>query len=350
MTDRAFRSVSIFRTYLSQAMGKDKQNAGLDALKAIKKQVPSSVVVKALAGKPRRAPEVASPPAEPDEAGLFRQQVGTVQPVRGGGQADIARPRPAPVPRPRLAEAEPEAPRRSHRVDENDPMAVFRAALGDIAPIKDFNRVDLSQQRQQANPQVRAVDNWVPPPSLLDGPVSHDPAELFRQVAGAVAPLKDKNLADVERPVPAPRPRQREEDEREVLCEAIEAPLSFEDRLDTGDEAAYLRTGLPRRVLTDLRRGRWVVQGELDLHGLTRDEARASLARFIALSLQQGRRCLRVIHGKGHGSPGRMPVLKHLSRGWLAQREDILAFCQARPHDGGDGALLVLLQAGVAKT
>jgi DNA-nicking Smr family endonuclease len=331
-------------------MGKDKHNAGLDALKAIKKQVPSSVVVKALAGKPRRAPEVASPPAEPDEAGLFRQQVGTVQPVRGGGQADIARPRPAPVPRPRLAEAEPEAPRRSHRVDENDPMAVFRAALGDIAPIKDFNRVDLSQQRQQANPQVRAVDNWVPPPSLLDGPVSHDPAELFRQVAGAVAPLKDKNLADVERPVPAPRPRQREEDEREVLREAIEAPLSFEDRLDTGDEAAYLRTGLPRRVLTDLRRGRWVVQGELDLHGLTRDEARASLARFIALSLQQGRRCLRVIHGKGHGSPGRMPVLKHLSRGWLAQREDILAFCQARPHDGGDGALLVLLQAGVAKT
>ena len=331
-------------------MGKDKHNAGLDALKAIKKQVPSSVVVKALAGKPRRAPEVASPPAEPDEAGLFRQQVGTVQPVRGGGQTDIARPRPAPVPRPRLAEPEPEAPRRSHRVDENDPMAVFRAALGDIAPIKDFNRVDLSQQRQQANPQVRAVDNWVPPPSLLDGPVSHDPAELFRQVAGAVAPLKDKNLADVERPVPAPRPRQREEDEREVLREAIEAPLSFEDRLDTGDEAAYLRTGLPRRMLTDLRRGRWVVQGELDLHGLTRDEARASLARFIALSLQQGRRCLRVIHGKGHGSPGRMPVLKHLSRGWLAQREDILAFCQARPHDGGDGALLVLLQAGVAKT
>lgn len=331
-------------------MGKDKHNAGLDALKAIKKQVPSSVVVKALAGKPRRAPEVASPSAEPDEAGLFRQQVGAVQPVRGGGQADIARPRPAPVPRPRLAEPEPEAPRRSHRVDENDPMAVFRAALGDIAPIKDFNRVDLSQQRQQANPQVRAVDNWVPPPSLLDGPVSHDPAELFRQVAGAVAPLKDKNLADVERPVPAPRPRQREEDEREVLREAIETPLSFEDRLDTGDEAAYLRTGLPRRVLTDLRRGRWVVQGELDLHGLTRDEARASLAQFIALSLQQGRRCLRVIHGKGHGSPGRMPVLKHLSRGWLAQREDILAFCQARPHDGGDGALLVLLQASATRS
>jgi DNA-nicking Smr family endonuclease len=80
----------------------------------------------------------------------------------------------------------------------------------------------------------------------------------------------------VERPLPAPLPRKREEDEREVLREALESPLTFEDRLDTGDEAAYLRVGLPRRVLTDLRRGRWVVQGELDLHGLTRDEARAA--------------------------------------------------------------------------
>ena len=84
--------------------------------------------------------------------------------------------------------------------------------------------------------------------------------------------------------------------------------------------------------------------GLAQMFGDTQKEANAN-AQFIALALQQGRRCLRVIHGKGHGSPGRLPVLKHLSRGWLAQREDILAFCQARPHDGGDGALLVLLQA-----
>ena len=225
---------------------------------------------------------------------------------------------------------------------------MFRAALGDITPIKDFHRVDLSVQRQQASSQIRAMSQTEPPVARIDAEQLHDPVALFRHVAGEVAPLKDRNLAAVERPLPAPLPRKREEDEREVLREALESPLTFEDRLDTGDEAAYLRVGLPRRVLTDLRRGRWVVQGELDLHGLTRDEARSSLAHFIALSLQQGRRCLRVIHGKGHGSPGRLPVLKHLSRGWLAQREDILAFCQARPHDGGEGALLVLLQAASA--
>ena len=322
-------------------MGKDKHGKGLEALKTLKNRVPAAA--------PSR-PRIIVPPApvEPDDTTLFRREVSRVQPLKADDHAELARPRPAPLPRPKAIEAEPEAPRRPVRIDENDPVAVFRAALGDITPIKDFHRVDLSLQRQQASSQIRAMSQTEPPAARIDTERLRDPAALFRHLAGEVAPLKDRNLADLERPLPAPLPRKREEDEREVLREALESPLTFEDRLDTGDEAAYLRVGLPRRVLTDLRRGRWVVQGELDLHGLTRDEARSSLAHFIALSLQQGRRCLRVIHGKGHGSPGRLPVLKHLSRGWLAQREDILAFCQARPHDGGEGALLVLLQAASA--
>ena len=322
-------------------MGKDKHGKGLEALKTLKNRVPAAA--------PSRPKIIVSPlPVEPDDATLFRREVARVQPLKADDHAELARPRPVPLPRPKTIEIEPEAPRRPVRIDENDPVAVFRAALGDITPIKDFHRVDLSVQRQQASSQIRAMSQTEPPVARIDAEQLHDPAALFRHVAGEVAPLKDRNLAAVERPLPAPLPRKREEDEREVLREALESPLTFEDRLDTGDEAAYLRVGLPRRVLTDLRRGRWVVQGELDLHGLTRDEARSSLAHFIALSLQQGRRCLRVIHGKGHGSPGRLPVLKHLSRGWLAQREDILAFCQARPHDGGEGALLVLLQAASA--
>ena len=322
-------------------MGKDKHGKGLEALKTLKNRVPAAA--------PSRPKIIVSPlPVEPDDATLFRREVARVQPLKADDHAELARPRPVPLPRPKTIEIEPEAPRRPVRIDENDPVAVFRAALGDITPIKDFHRVDLSVQRQQASSQIRAMSQTEPPVARIDAEQLHDPVALFRHVAGEVAPLKDRNLAAVERPLPAPLPRKREEDEREVLREALESPLTFEDRLDTGDEAAYLRVGLPRRVLTDLRRGRWVVQGELDLHGLTRDEARSSLAHFIALSLQQGRRCLRVIHGKGHGSPGRLPVLKHLSRGWLAQREDILAFCQARPHDGGEGALLVLLQAASA--
>jgi DNA-nicking Smr family endonuclease len=105
---------------------------------------------------------------------------------------------------------------------------------------------------------------------------------------------------------------------------------------------------LQRRTLADLRRGRWAIQSELDLHGYDREEARAALGRFLTLALGRGHRCVRVIHGKGLSSPGGVSVLKILSRQWLAQREEVLAFCPARPCDGGEGALLALLRSGSA--
>jgi DNA-nicking Smr family endonuclease len=87
-----------------------------------------------------------------------------------------------------------------------------------------------------------------------------------------------------------------------------------------------------------------VIQDELDLHGCNREEARALLAAFLAASLKHGLRCVRVIHGKGHGSPGREAVLRRLVRGWLAQKIEVLAYCQAKPQDGGEGAVIVLLR------
>jgi DNA-nicking Smr family endonuclease len=172
-----------------------------------------------------------------------------------------------------------------------------------------------------------------------------DPATLFRQMMHGTEPVDDRNRVELAVPPPLPMPIKRDADERAALDESLATPISLEDRLDTGDEAAFLRPGVPRRVLSDLRRGRWILQGQLDLHGHTRHEARAALVRYLSASLQQGFRCIRVIHGKGLGSPGRFSILKELSRGWLAQREEILAFCQAGPHDGGSGALLVLLRA-----
>ena len=88
------------------------------------------------------------------------------------------------------------------------------------------------------------------------------------------------------------------------------------------------------------------MEEELDLHGMRVSEAAVALSTFLAECANRGLRCVRVIHGKGLGSPGKLSILKQLSRGWLAQREEILAFCQAGPHEGGSGALLVLLRAG----
>jgi len=175
-------------------------------------------------------------------------------------------------------------------------------------------------------------------------PPSEDERALFRQAVADVKPISGDTL-HFEPPPPAAYPKQRELDERAALAASLEHP-AIELRLEGGDEAAFLRDGLARNVLRDLRRGRWIVQDEIDLHGATRNTLRPFLAEFLADCLKRQLRCVRVIHGKGLGSPGRLPVLKDLVKNWLATREEVLAYCQASGADGGSGALLVLLRAG----
>lgn len=174
-----------------------------------------------------------------------------------------------------------------------------------------------------------------PPPDL----------HLFREAVADAVPLRGDNRARIETPRPRPTPRQRQTDERAVLAESLAAGIAVEDRLDVGDEPQYLRPGLDRQLLRDLRRGRWVIEAELDLHGATRDDARLWLAEFIHDCRLHDRRVARIIHGRGLRSPGKVGILRTLVRGWLTQKDEVLAYCQAKPQDGGEGALLVLLRA-----
>jgi DNA-nicking Smr family endonuclease len=176
------------------------------------------------------------------------------------------------------------------------------------------------------------------------GALDEDERALFRAaVADAMPVVADRFEHPPCRP-PA-IPRQRRLDEGEALRESLAAPEWLDLHLEGGDEAAWRSPGTSPNVLRDLRRGRWVVQADLDLHGLNRDEARTRVALFLAESLVRGGRCLRIVHGKGLGSPRREPVLKKLVLGWLAQRQEVLAYCQAPAADGGAGAVLVLLRA-----
>ncbi|MRR49632.1 MAG: DNA mismatch repair protein MutS [Rhodocyclaceae bacterium] len=172
--------------------------------------------------------------------------------------------------------------------------------------------------------------------------VDEEARALFREAVGDVAPIVFDRI-HYEPPPPPAIPFQHRRDENAVLGESLAVSDVLELQLEGGDEAAWLRPGLNRNVLRDLRRGRWVTQDDLDLHGANRDEARLLVAKFLADCLCRGRRCVRIVHGKGHGSPGREPVLKRLVLGWLAQRKEVLAFCQARAAEGGAGAVRVLL-------
>lgn len=168
---------------------------------------------------------------------------------------------------------------------------------------------------------------------------------LFIQAAGVVKPLPDKRRVLLKKEPPAPRPMQYEQDEKAVLIEAISDEFDVGTLLDVDDLLSFRRPGIGPDVTRKLRRGDWSIQRQLDLHGLRRDEAREQLSFFIREAHKQGIRCVRVVHGKGLGSPGKAPVLKSRVHSWLVQKQEVLAFVQAKPADGGGGALVVLLMA-----
>jgi DNA-nicking Smr family endonuclease len=169
-----------------------------------------------------------------------------------------------------------------------------------------------------------------------------DDIALFRRSVGEVRPLRTERVEPWRRR-PRPVPRQRWADEARVRVEMlIDDPDLAE--IETGDELLYARPGVQQSLLRKLRRGHFSVDAELDLHGMIVAEARAALSQFLSECLSGGDRCVRIIHGKGLSSPSGKPVLKSRLNGWLQRCDEVLAFCSARPVDGGTGAVYVLLR------
>ena len=171
-----------------------------------------------------------------------------------------------------------------------------------------------------------------------------DDLELFRSAVKDARPLKPSRLYH---PGPKPKPiaRQFLRDERQALADSLSDDYIPAHELESGEELLYLREGQSPAILSKLRRGHWVVQASLDLHGLVSEEARLYVAEFLADCKKRGVRCVRIVHGKGLGSKNREPVLKHKLRNWLMQRDEVIAYAQAKPTDGGSGAVIVLLKA-----
>ena len=166
---------------------------------------------------------------------------------------------------------------------------------------------------------------------------------LFATAVGPVTRLPPSDLADIGRPRPEPLPRQREADERAALLQTWSDEVDVESLLLTDDGLSFRRPGVGPDVTTRLRRGHWSIQAEVDLHGLRREGAREALLAFLGEASRRGQRCVRVVHGKGNGSPGKRPVLKAKVQRWLAQCLEVIAFAQASGPQGGAGALIVLL-------
>lgn len=172
-----------------------------------------------------------------------------------------------------------------------------------------------------------------PPPS--------EEVALFHEAIGPVRRLPEVGAAPRAAP-PAPRPRSREKDEAQALYDSRFQPF-LSSPIGPDEVLEYLADGHSPRLLRELKRGQYAVQDEIDLHRLTQAQAEVMLRQFLASARHEGRRCVRVVHGKGlrSGDPG--PVLKALVDRLLRLRADILAFTSAPAREGGSGAVLVLL-------
>jgi DNA-nicking Smr family endonuclease len=175
----------------------------------------------------------------------------------------------------------------------------------------------------------------------MAGQDSDDDRQLFKKAVQDARPLKqDRKGPHRKRRKPVPQQRQR--DERDVVASLLSD--EYLPDVETGEELLFARPGLQQRVLRQFRRGQYAIEAELDLHGRTVPEARERVSQFLRRMRAGGKRCVRIIHGKGSGSLGKLPVLKVKVNHWLRQTDDVLAFCSARPADGGTGAVYVLLR------
>ena len=166
---------------------------------------------------------------------------------------------------------------------------------------------------------------------------------LFTRAVGQVKPIAAKPRVQMNPPATVPRRLQQDIDDAAALQESMSDEFDVSTLLDVDDQMSFRRPGIGTDVTRKLRKGEWSIQGQIDLHGLRSDEARNAVGQFIRDAKRMGWRCVRVVHGKGLGSPGKEPVLKSKVQRWLVQKNEVIAFVQAKPSDGGAGALVVLL-------
>jgi DNA-nicking Smr family endonuclease len=169
-----------------------------------------------------------------------------------------------------------------------------------------------------------------------------DETALFREATRGVKPLTHAVRVSGDPPKPRPRARFARADRLLVLEEILHGSAD-EPELTAADPTLFARPGVSESTLRKLRRGQYRIQGELDLHGLSVEEAKMQLRDFLVAALQRHASCLRIVHGKGLRSGPRGPVLRQLVNNALRRTRQVLAFASARQVDGGTGAVYVLL-------
>lgn len=166
-------------------------------------------------------------------------------------------------------------------------------------------------------------------------------SDLFRLTIGKVHAVKSDKVLLTEAGKPKPFPKSQTVNMEEHLSAATEFDI---ENVGLEDSLSFTAPGLQHNVLKKLRKGQFGLDAEIDLHGLNSNEAKRQLLHFLHDCVEDGCRCVHIVHGKGYRSADNHPVLKNNLNLWLRQHKNVQAFCSAPPKDGGTGAVFVLLQ------
>jgi DNA-nicking Smr family endonuclease len=168
--------------------------------------------------------------------------------------------------------------------------------------------------------------------------IAKQDSELFRHSVGEVKQIEhDGVLFDRQKP-------SLQNKNTAIVHNATTLDTEDPYTIKASDKLLFKRAGIQQQVLRKLKRGQIPVEMELDLHGMTTPSAKKALIQFFEYCRAANHRCVCIIHGKGKGSENNLPILKNNLNQWLPQRDEVLAFCSAKPSDGGVGAIYVLMR------
>lgn len=227
-------------------------------------------------------------------------------------------------------------PKKSARLPFNNPFAAHLKKFKRRVAAADRQRRATHSPGAENNPGVANERNDQPAPERGE-------EEIFRDAISGAVPLERSSQAvRIRNPRPTSGSRLRGTEEN--------IDFTTDDYFDVRFSDQFIRArcqGVSRETLAKLERGEFAVRSHIDLHGMAFDDARDAVDDFLSYVQRRGEQCVLVITGKGRNSPGQVGVLRENIPQWLARgpsARSVLAFVTARPCDGGEGALYVLLR------
>jgi len=172
--------------------------------------------------------------------------------------------------------------------------------------------------------------------------LTEDDIKALKEAFKGAKPLKHTKITPEKQKVTLKSKKKRHIlDEEEPISHEL-SDFSNLDEVSADEHISYSTEGLQHKTLRKLRLGQYNTEAVLDLHGSTIENARTSLSRFLTNCQNEGIRYALIIHGKGRGNS--KPILKNNLNNWLRQTNGVIAFCSAKPKDGGSGAVYVILR------